>query len=287
MIRTPSGWSAGRLLVLGMVVGASAFGAEPTPDEVLKARGLKKSGLLYVLDGESDFLAKLGKLQPNYRHVKELHDKLAVVMQNQYEYDQLYDQWTLVEERLRNVQAEIDTHPPLNNNELRQHWYDLLDSEKQLRFQYNELRREVNLRYRKLVSKQERENLSNEFQDRREDFLKESRALRGLADKAKEKYNALSKDDAVKKAIGELRLTTKARVDLGPSAEFKRGSAWLMNAERTTSPESFLPKARRKNARIEGNGKSPSRGNDRKAKSPSKGTRASTPASGEPEARPK
>src|SRR5262249_6104262 len=171
---------------------------------------------LYVVDAESDFVPQVAKLQPSFRELKATYDKLFTVVQNQAEHDFLNDQWTLCNEQLRNVQAEIDAHPPLNNNELRQNWNNLLNAEKQLRFQYNELGREVNLRYRRLVSDGEKERLQGEFQKKREDFLAKSKELRAQADKIKADYDALSRDDAVKKAPDALTLSTKARVTLGP-----------------------------------------------------------------------
>jgi hypothetical protein len=162
-------------------------------------------------------------------------------------YDQLNKEWTLLNQDLRNVQAEIDTHLPLNNNLLRENWQNLLDRERQLRFQYNQYNTEVNLRYKKLVPEGERETLTNEFQRRRAEFLNETRDLRSQVEKIKEHYAELSKDDAVKKALGALRASTKARLDLGPSAEFKKRTAWLINAERDTAPENFTRTPKRKN----------------------------------------
>src|SRR5262249_6323655 len=139
MLGNQSWWAAGLMVVLDIIGNAATFAAEPKPEEVLNERGLARSGLLYVLGAEADFLQGVGKLQPSYQQLNGLYEKLAAIARNQLEYDQLDDQWTLVNERLRNVQAEIDTHPPLSNNVLKQNWYDLLDSERQLRYQYNEL----------------------------------------------------------------------------------------------------------------------------------------------------
>ena len=105
----------------------------------------------------------MAKLQPDYRKLKNLYDQLAAAMQIQAEYDLLDDRWTVVNEQLRNVQAEIDAHPPTSNNELKQSWQNLLDAERQLRLVYNELRREVNLRYKRLVPEAEREQLHARF----------------------------------------------------------------------------------------------------------------------------
>jgi hypothetical protein len=260
--------------VLGLVAGSAAIAAGP--DDVLKSRGLTRSGMLYVLDAEAGFLDRVGKLQPSYQQLKGLYENLFAIMQNQAEYDELDRRWTLVNERLGNVRAEIGAHPPLSNNVLRQHWYDLLESEKQLLFQWNELNREVNLRYKKLIPDWKKENLTNDFQKRRGDFLKETRDLHALVDKIKGQYGVLSKDDAVQKALVALRTSTKSPLDLGPSPEFKKKSDWLIRAERGTAPENFPRKVTRKKAQ-----------NDRPIRGGPKSKRNDAPASGTPAPRPK
>ena len=178
------------LVALGTLGGAAAMAAEQTPEEILDSRGLKRSGVLFILESEAEFVPKVTKLLPDYRQLKGVYDKLATAMQIQAEYDVLDDQWTLVNEQLRNVQAEMDAHPPTSNNELKQSWQNLLEAERQLRFQYNELRREVNLRDKKLVSDSEKKQLERDFLKQRDDFLESSRELRALADTIKNNYNA-------------------------------------------------------------------------------------------------
>jgi hypothetical protein len=269
---------------------ASTAADDPSPEKILEGRGLKRSGMLYVVDAESDFISQAAKLQPAYRQLKADYDKLAAVMLNQTEYDQLNDEWTLVNERLRNVQAEIDTHPPLNNNELRLNWNNLLAAERQLRFHYNELGREVNLRYRRLVSDSEKERLQGAFQKQRDDFVEKSKDLRAQAEKLKSDYDALNRDDAVKKALEALKGSTKARITLGPSPGFKNASTWLTNALKNTSPDSLKPA--RNGPRNTRPGKGATRGTgttpaqERPAKGATKGPRAKPATSGEPADRP-
>jgi hypothetical protein len=272
------------LAIVAALGDAAAFADDPNPEKVLEGRGLKRSGMLYVVDQESDFVPQVAKLKPGFQQLKTTFTKLAAVMQNQAEYDYLNDQWTLVNEQLRNVQAEIDAHPPLNNNVLRQNWQNLLDAEKQLRYQYNELGREVNLRYRRLASDDEKERLQGEFKKQREDFLEKSKDLRKQADKIKAEYDKLAKDDAVKKALDALKLSTKGRVSLGPSPGFKNASNWLNDAVKSTSPESLKPKVNKKGMR--NTTKDTAKGKDRPSQGATKGTRSKTAKSDDQQARP-
>jgi hypothetical protein len=271
------------LAVVANLGNAAAIADDPKPEKILEGRGLKRSGLLYVLDAESDFVPRVAKLQPSYRQLKASYDKFATVVINQAEYDALNDRWTLVNEQWGNVSAEIDAHPPLSNNELKQNWQNLLDAEKQLRYQYNELRREVNLRYPRLVADSERERLQGEFLKQREEFLAKSKELRELAEKIKTEYSGLAQDEAVKEALAALKLSTKARIGLGPSPEYRKASDWLTKAVRSTSPESVKPpRSNVKNA-PKGKGTTPKKG--RSSKGVTKRTGANPPASGEPGAR--
>ena len=262
---------------------ARAIADDPKPEKVLEGRGLKRSGMFYVLDAESDFVPRVAKLQPSYRQLKASYDKFATVVINQAEYDALNDRWTLVNEQWGNVSAEIDAHPPLSNNELKQNWQNLLDTERQLRIQYNELRREVNLRYRRLVSDSERERLQGEFLKQREEFLTKSKELRELADKIKTEYSELSQDESVKKALAALKLSTKARISLGPSPKYRKASDWLTKAVRSTSPESVKPVKRDVKNAPKSKGTTPKKG--RSSKGATKETGANPPASGGPGAR--
>jgi hypothetical protein len=235
-------WAAGLLALFVAAQGATAIAAVQTPDELLKSRGLTKSGSVYVLDDEADFLEKFAKVQPRYRQLQELYNKLYVIAQNQYAYDEIDNQYNIVTEQLRNVQAEQDAFPSTSNNVLKQQWAELLELERQLRFQRNALNRELNLRYKNLASDRQREAHSDDFQKKRDNFLKETKEPRAVAEKIKEKYGELSKEEAVKKALAAVTAATKARVNLGPTAEFRKKSTQLKNAEAELSPKNLVRK---------------------------------------------
>ncbi len=273
MLRTRSLWAAGLLAGFGALLGAAAVADDQTPEQVLKSRGLTKSGAVYVLSEEAEFREKFATIEPLYRQLRELYTKLFVIVKYQYEYDDLENQYDFATEQLRNVQAEQDAFPATSNNVLKQQWAELLEMERQLRVQRNALNRELNLRYKNLAPDRQREKLSEEFQNRRDEFLKETREPRALAEKIKDKYGELSKDESVRKALDALRVSTKARLNLGPTAEFRKKSTQLKNAEAELSPKNFV----RKGAAA-GKGKKPQA--ERKTKDAAKGKRAVPPDSG-------
>jgi hypothetical protein len=248
MSRNRSLWAAGLLAVLGALQGTAAVADLEAPEEVLKSRGLTKSGSAYVVALEADFREKYAKVEPLYRQLRELYTKLFAIAKYQYEYDDMDQQYDMVTEQLRNVQAEQDAFPSTSNSVLKQQWAELLELERQLRLQRNALNRELNLRYKNLVSDRQKEKLSDEFQKQRENFLKEAQAPRALAEEIKKRYGELSKDPAVKKALDELRRSTKSSISLGPSAEFRKKSTQLKNAEAELSPRNFVRKSTGKKA---------------------------------------
>jgi hypothetical protein len=215
-------------------------------EQVLASQGLKRSGSLYLLPAEAEFVPKVSKLQPSFRELKARYDELATIIQNRAEYQMLDDQWTLVNEQLRKVQAEQDAHPPTTNNELKQSWRNLLEAERQLRFQYSELQREVNLRSPRLVSESKTDQLRNAFLKQRDEFLANSKGLPEMGEKIKNDYRALSQDNSVKQALEVLKGSTTSRVGLGPSADFKKASTWLTTAVRSTAPETLKPRGGRR-----------------------------------------
>ena len=264
-------WAAGLMAVFGAMQGVAAFAADQSPEEVLKSRGLTKSGSVYVLDLEADFFEKFSKVQPLYRQLSEVYQKLYVIAQQQYAYDDMDNQYNAVTEHLRNVQAEQDAFPSTSNSVLKQQWAELLELERQLRLQRNALNSELNRRYKNLVSDRQKEKLSDEFQKRREAFLKEAQEPRATAEKIKEKYGELAKDEAVKKALAALRLSTKVRLNLGPTTEFRKKSTQLKNAEAELSPKNFARKPPGKKAQKPQS--------ERKTKDASKGKRTIPPDS--------
>jgi hypothetical protein len=72
------------------------------------------------------------------------------------------------------------THPALGDDKMKASWRSLLKAQRQLRFQYNELSREVNLRAHRLVSDSKMERLRADFLNDLEAFLNRYPGLRAL-----------------------------------------------------------------------------------------------------------
>jgi hypothetical protein len=277
-------------LAIGVSGNSVIVAEDSTPEQVLSGRGLNRSGSRYLLPAEADFVTKANKLLPSYRDLKAQYDELFAIIQNRAEYHMLDDQWTRVNEQLRNVQAAQDAHPATTNNELKQSWRNLLDAEQVLRIQYNELQREVNLRYPRLVSESKTEQIRDAFLKRRDEFLANSKELRAVGEKITEDYRTLSQDTEVMKALEAIKGSTKSSIGLGPSADFKKASNWLTNAVRSTAPETLKPAAGRKRPNNSSMVKSQSKGKnatttkERQGKTATKKARSGASAQDGPDA---
>ena len=258
------------LLTLTTPSGVLALAGDKKPEELLKDRGLARAGSVYILEAESDFISKVTALKPSYGNLRTAFLKVATMNQAQAEYDALDDQWTLATEQLRNVQAEQDVHPATSNNELKASWQALLEAERQLRLQCSALRREVNLRYKRLPSNAEKEEAQADFLKKCKDFVESSREPQQQLTKLKGEYASLVKDGEVTKALETLKKSTKGGMRLGPSAEFKKASAYLLDAVKSTSPESLTPKNSRRGARTTARGKNAARANGTSTSQPEK-----------------
>jgi hypothetical protein len=244
MLRTRPWLVTSFALVFCTISNTASRASQADAETVLRSRGLTKQGRLYVVEKEGAFLEKLGKVQPLYDELKNRYAGLAAIAQQQSEYDQIDLRYEFVTEQLRKVQAEQDASPPNSNNFLKQRWQELLDLEKQLRFERSELNREINLRYKDLVPDSRKQRLLDEFQQRREEFLRQSHGLLPLIDEINARYAELAKDDAVKKALERVRQSAKTAVVLGPSSEFKKRSTQLKRAEKELAPPSITSRKR-------------------------------------------
>ena len=111
-----------------MSVAPPAVLKAQTPEEVLKSRGLTKSGTRYVLDAEAGFLEEFARVQPRYGELKALYQNLKSIADDQDRYNAIDMTFKSVRAELRNVRAAIDDFPPgFSNNIRKQEWADLLE----------------------------------------------------------------------------------------------------------------------------------------------------------------
>ena len=87
----------------------------------------------------------------------------------------------------------------------------------------------------------------------------------------------------MKKSLATLKLSMKGGAFLGPSSDFKKESAWLINAVRSTSPESLNPKAARKTSKPRPSGRTRPRTKRRSQRKTSRARAKRSAADGAPD----
>ncbi len=225
-------------------------------EDALSTRGLTKTGTLYILDAEQQFLSGFAELEPLWVKRNRLYADAAPVVGSLQEYDVLERQEAEFVQARRNVRALQNAFQGGNDSASKQAWQDLLNQEAALDFQLNALDKELDFRWKNLMPESERERLFAEFQEAHERFLRESKNLRALGDKVSKRYAELRKDKTVTSAMKAMGLLNK---DLGPSQEFNNKRKRLKEAEKVFSPATVSRKRTRSKDTKQGKGARSSR----------------------------
>jgi aspartyl protease family protein len=211
-------WVAGLWAVMaaGAVAGA-APAAVDSPEDVLKARGLKRVGTTYILASEGDVQKKVGAL-------KALSNQLALAARHQAAAEQqaegekgmmremlqqrvaLGQQLAAIEQQIRNMGGAAP---------------DLAARRNEVVFAYNGLTDQIRLlQSGQGADPKVQDQLLAEVARRREGYIQAVLDLRQLVDAATKSYAELANDPAVKQALETLGQTSKTKPRLGPSSQF-------------------------------------------------------------------
>jgi clan AA aspartic protease (TIGR02281 family) len=211
-------WSAGLLAV--MTAGALAGAAQPaadSPEDVLKARGLKRVGSTYVLASE-------GEVQKKSVALKALSNQLVQAARQQAQAEQQAEgekgmMRELLQQRVVLNQQIAEFDQQIRNFGARSP--DLVARRNEVVTAYNGLLDQIRL----LQSGQGadpklHDQLLAEVSRRREGYIQAVLDLRPLVDAATKSYAELANDPAVKQAIETLGQSSKTKPKLGPSSQF-------------------------------------------------------------------
>jgi hypothetical protein len=218
----------------GRLRSAGIAAAQDGPEEILQKRGLKKSGRIYIVPTESEFLA-------GWRNVVPVSERMAGA----------YNEWYAALEIEVLVQQLNDTRLELiayiNNLALR-----MIDAdERQQQSIQNERRAALvnlnNISARLLQAQARRvgpvkmQALQDEFMQRRADFMEAAEDLEPTYNKLRAEYNTLKQDVDIKTALGVLKERYKVNFSLGPSDNVQRAVRRLREVQEMVSfdPDAF------------------------------------------------
>jgi aspartyl protease family protein len=216
---------------LGPTAGVLPPAAWPdSPEDLLKARGLKRVGSTFVLASETEVQKKTGEL-------KALSNQLAQVANNQAGVEQQgQDAKAMVRAmsqrriELRQQMSEFDEYvrkfgsAPLA----------AIEQRRQAVSEYNDLADRINfLQNGQANDPKLQEELLAEVSKRRERYIQAVLDLRQLVDAATKSYAELAGDATVKDALDSVGRTSKVKLKLGPSAQFTSNVKLLERVERS------------------------------------------------------
>jgi aspartyl protease family protein len=201
---------------------ALAVAADPPSDAVLKEKGLRKSGTVYVLPGEAEVLKKLNTAKALYRAAS-----VAAAQKQQYEQGahEVRFQIQQLQQELVEINQQLAQSPPAQVHN------QLVAMNNARVNQLNMLRRQESDETRQVVGAR----LASD----RESFLQAVLDLRQLVDKTNEQYAALAADEEAKAALEGLNRagTTKLKFAIGPSKTYQANVKLLEKVEASVLTE--------------------------------------------------
>lgn len=218
---------ATRSLWLGLVVLCQPASVRaddaPAPESVLKEKGLKRSGALYVLPAEAKVSTRLNEARALYREIGfavQRKEQIARgVAAGRAEMRQMEQSRVFLNQQL----AQATTAEENNR----------------LVGMINALNGQLKLMQGDEGDDGERGQVSGaKLASRREEFVQAVLDLRQLVDQTNAGYAELAKDDEVKTALAALNKKGKTKFTLGPSRAFLTANTLLKKVEGSVLTES-------------------------------------------------
>jgi clan AA aspartic protease (TIGR02281 family) len=221
MIRTTSAVCVGLSLLLGSVHSTTADDT-PAPTDVLKAKGLKRSGDTFVLGIEAEVQKAVSEARAASKAVQQiLERKKQFDLHVRDGNDAIRD---LTEQRIMLNQQLPNAATTQEHNRI----VGML----------NEVSDRLNLLQRELGDPEAGQAAGTQVAMKRETFIEKVLKLRQLVDQGQEEYASIAKDEDIKKALAALSKGAQRAVKLGPSKSFLTNVKLLENVEKSVLTES-------------------------------------------------
>ncbi len=213
----------------GAVPGAVRAAAE-SPEDLLKARGLKRVGSTYVLSTESAVQKKTTELRSLGNQLQMAARQQAGAEQQGEEEKAMLRAMLQRRVELRQQITTFDEQNPNPSIVPR----ELIQQRNQVVNEYNGLGDQINLlRTGQASDPKVQDRLLAELSKRRVHFIQAVLELRQLVNEVTKSYAELAGDAAVKDALEALGRTSKAKFKLGPSGQFTANVKVLERVERS------------------------------------------------------
>jgi hypothetical protein len=246
MVLNPVRSAVGLLAVLAVSTLASLHAEDKTAEDALKSHGLRKAGVLYVLEAETDVRNKMNAAQKLSRLLKYARMQQRMTASPE-EYQQtvkgLNDQIQQYRSEINLVSARMSQFPRSSgsfrggyvNNSAMGQYNQLLAYRNELQAEVNQMSYFLNQLKTQPVDPESRKKLDAEVRDREGSYHQALLELRKLVDSTTEKYAELAKNETVKKALEKLGRHAGSTLKLGPSPSFTNTVKLLEKIEKAES----------------------------------------------------
>lgn len=256
--RSRSGWGA-VAIVLTAWVGVAARGADDSPkkastsaegapksveeaskspEEVLSARGLTRSGAHYILEKQEDeCFKKFDGIRPLYERLETSYDKLVEIAMSEAQVTELQAEQAMIQQQVKSLSASGNSRSRYGGRYARYAQNPNALLQQQLRAQQSALAQQLAMAKQAVPAKQKQETTAL-YEKHRNELLESSTEVRELFEKVQKEYTDIEAEPPVHAALGALRKSAKAQLKIAPSAEFDKKLARLKKLERMMRPES-------------------------------------------------
>ena len=217
MIRTIFALCAGVSLVLGSADDT------PTPTELLKSKGLRRSGDLFVLGAENDVQKAVNETRAASKAVTQIQERKKQFDQRLREGDETARQ--LMEQRIvLNQQLSVASNAAEHNR---------------IAGMLNETNDRLNLLQRELNDPDASQGAAAQVAMKREIFIEKVLKLREVVDQALADYEKVAKDPEVTAALEAINKAGPKAVKLGPTKTLLNNVKNLENVEKAVLTETI------------------------------------------------
>jgi formylglycine-generating enzyme required for sulfatase activity len=222
--------------------------AAESPEGRLKARGLIRSGTLFVVPSEAEVLNTAQRIRPLIEQMACAYAEYAPVLQNESLLREAEEFRTLRSAQIDDANATMSRMPNgARANSAENQAYQAAQAFRDgLVRERENAAREIEILQGQQVPAERKEELAKAFASKRSDFLKAADELRPMVERTLGEYRRLQADASVNQVLAEFRKTTRSTAYLGPSKEFQKVVDMIKDAERASAPETVAPKGRRR-----------------------------------------
>ncbi len=252
MVAYRAGRSIGLAVLLAAVASAAAQGQDAapaglTPQAVLKSHNLERSGTTWTLGDEKAVLKDLRDARDVYRQVAQgmmSQQELAFGAQNRQDaLLQLRERSAVLDQSIAEFDVQLNAMvvPPGGNNFVNQQRNQLSQQKNILVAERNQVVNMLNTlqEQNKDQGEDQKLQLNAEVAQSREKYMQAVLDLRKSVDELTAKYDVLSKNPEITKALEALSASTKSKQKLGPSAKIRDAIKLLEKAEGSVQSETI------------------------------------------------